>query len=80
MNFPPIWRRDHTKKMPFKQEKRKKHSIIVMTANVFHDDIKKCIKTDMNDHIGTPTDTKELLSKLNKYLYPNFSNTKMGHV
>jgi len=42
--------------------------IIAMTANVFKEDIEKCIAAGMNDHIGKPIDTEELLKKLSQYL------------
>jgi len=42
--------------------------IIALTANVFREDIEKCLKAGMNDHIGKPLNTVELFSKLRKYL------------
>jgi CheY-like chemotaxis protein/two-component sensor histidine kinase len=42
--------------------------IIAMTANVFREDIEKCLRVGMNDHIGKPLDIKEVLSKLRKYI------------
>jgi len=42
--------------------------IVAMTANVFREDIEKCMDAGMNDHIGKPIDIDELTSKLNKYL------------
>ena len=42
--------------------------IIAMTANVFKEDIKRCIDAGMNDHTGKPIDTEELYEKLNRYL------------
>ncbi|MDR2537279.1 MAG: response regulator [Treponema sp.] len=42
--------------------------IIAMTANVFREDIEKCLKAGMNDHIGKPLDFENVLSKLHKYL------------
>jgi CheY-like chemotaxis protein len=39
-----------------------------MTANVFREDIEKCIASGMNDHTGKPIDADELFSKLSKYL------------
>ena len=42
--------------------------IIAMTANVFKEDVDKCIAAGMNDHIGKPIDMKEVISRLRKYL------------
>ena len=42
--------------------------IIAMTANVFREDIEKCLAVGMNDHIGKPLNTDELMVKLEKYL------------
>ena len=44
--------------------------IIAMTADVFREDIEKCLEAGMNDHIGKPIDPGELITKLNKYLPP----------
>ena len=45
--------------------------IIAMTANVFKEDIEKCLLAGMNDHLGKPIDPNELLDKLKHYLPPN---------
>jgi len=42
--------------------------IIAMTANVFKEDIEKCIAAGMADHIGKPIDPDNLFNKLDKYL------------
>jgi signal transduction histidine kinase/DNA-binding response OmpR family regulator len=42
--------------------------IIAMTANVFKEDIEKCLAAGMNDHIGKPIDFEEVLVKLKSYL------------
>jgi len=42
--------------------------IIAMTANVFREDIDKCLEAGMNDHIGKPIDIQEFISTLQKYL------------
>jgi signal transduction histidine kinase len=38
--------------------------IIAMTANVFKEDIEKCLAAGMNDHIGKPIDYNILMTKL----------------
>jgi len=35
-----------------------------MTANVFRDDIEKCLESGMDNHIGKPVDFHELIEKL----------------
>ncbi|MDR1884628.1 MAG: response regulator, partial [Synergistaceae bacterium] len=42
--------------------------IIAMTANVFREDIEKCHRSGMDDHIGKPFDRRSLLSKLSRHL------------
>jgi len=42
--------------------------IVAMTANVFKEDVERCLETGMNDHIGKPLDFHELLEKLHIYL------------
>jgi signal transduction histidine kinase/DNA-binding response OmpR family regulator/ABC-type amino acid transport substrate-binding protein len=42
--------------------------IIAMTANVFREDIEKCLKAGMNGHIGKPLDIDEVLAILRKNL------------
>jgi PAS domain S-box-containing protein len=42
--------------------------IIAMTANVFREDVEKCIAAGMNDHVGKPLDFDEVLDKLRRYL------------
>jgi len=39
-----------------------------MTANVFKEDIEKCLNAGMDDHIGKPIDFEEVLEKLRYYL------------
>ena len=42
--------------------------IVAMTANVFHDDIEKCLESGMNGHIGKPLNFDEVMEKLSMYL------------
>ena len=42
--------------------------IIAMTANVFKEDVEKCLAAGMNDHVGKPIDIDVLYKKLHEYL------------
>ncbi|MDR0936546.1 MAG: response regulator [Oscillospiraceae bacterium] len=42
--------------------------IIAMTANVFKEDIEKCLESGMNEHIGKPVSPPDLIRVLRKYL------------
>jgi signal transduction histidine kinase/CheY-like chemotaxis protein/PAS domain-containing protein len=42
--------------------------IIAMTANVFREDVEKCLAVGMDDHIGKPLIIAEVIEKLRKYL------------
>ena len=48
--------------------KARKVPIIAMTANVFREDIEKCIAVGMNDHVGKPLALVDVIEKLRKYL------------
>lgn len=41
--------------------------IVAMTANVFREDIERCLECGMNDHIGKPLDINEMFKKLMIY-------------
>ncbi|GBU27372.1 hypothetical protein R84B8_00902 [Treponema sp. R8-4-B8] len=47
---------------------RKQIPIIAMTANVFKEDIDKCLKSGMNSHIGKPIEPEALYETLRKHL------------
>jgi signal transduction histidine kinase/DNA-binding response OmpR family regulator len=42
--------------------------IVAMTANVFREDIEKCLDAGMDDHVGKPLDLDDVLICLRKYL------------
>ena len=42
--------------------------IIALTADVFREDIEKCLKAGMNGHVGKPFDFQVILGILNQYL------------
>jgi len=52
----------------FDAPKAKTIPIIALTANVFKEDIEKCLSSGMNDHLGKPIDMGELLAKFEQYL------------
>jgi signal transduction histidine kinase/DNA-binding response OmpR family regulator len=44
--------------------------IIAMTANVFREDIDRCLEAGMDGHLGKPLNLDDVLEKLRKYLKP----------
>jgi len=50
------------------RESLKRIPIVAMTANVFREDVERCMEAGMDNHIGKPLDFNELLEKLNIYL------------
>jgi signal transduction histidine kinase/DNA-binding response OmpR family regulator len=44
--------------------------IVAMTANVYSEDVKKCLDAGMNDHVGKPINLPEVIAKLNRWLPP----------
>jgi CheY-like chemotaxis protein len=42
--------------------------IIAMTANVFKEDVERCLDAGMDDHVGKPLNFEEVLGKLRLYL------------
>jgi len=49
-------------------EKAKTVPIVAMTANVFKEDIEKCIAAGMDGHVGKPIDFDEVIKALKQYL------------
>ncbi|MCL1858285.1 MAG: response regulator [Oscillospiraceae bacterium] len=43
--------------------------IVAMTANVFKEDVDKCIAAGMNSHIGKPINIDDVMDKLRTYLH-----------
>jgi CheY-like chemotaxis protein len=63
-------RRSSSKLPEFSKERPKGIPIIAMTANVFKEDVEKCLKAGMDDHIGKPISLDDVLVKLRQYLTP----------
>ena len=42
--------------------------IIALTANVFREDVERCLEAGMSDHIGKPLDCSKVVEKLREYL------------
>jgi signal transduction histidine kinase/CheY-like chemotaxis protein len=49
-------------------ERPKGIPIVAMTANVFKEDIERCLDAGMNDHVGKPIDFEEVMGRLRAYL------------
>jgi len=66
---------DATRKIRKIEEEMKKNNkehrrvpIIAMTANVFKEDVEKCLNSGMDDHVGKPLDFELIIEKLRIYL------------
>jgi CheY-like chemotaxis protein len=44
--------------------------IIAMTANVFKEDVERCLAAGMNGHVGKPIDYGDVIGFLQRYLKP----------
>ena len=42
--------------------------IIAMTANVFREDIQRCLEAGMDNHLGKPLDFEDVIDKLRRYM------------
>jgi CheY-like chemotaxis protein len=51
-------------------QKAKTIPIVAMTANVFREDVERCIEAGMNSHVGKPLDFNEVMKRLRTFL-PN---------
>ena len=49
-------------------DRAKSIPIVAMTANVFQEDVSKCLAAGMNGHVGKPLDFQQLMETLNRYL------------
>jgi PAS domain S-box-containing protein len=48
-------------------ERPRRVPIVAMTANVFREDIKKCLDAGMDSHVGKPLDFDEVIKRLRNY-------------
>ncbi|MFP3088835.1 response regulator [Treponema sp. TIM-1] len=60
--------REFSLKTPHDSEAPQEIPIIAMTANVFREDIEKCLAAGMNAHVGKPLNLDEVLTILRIYL------------
>jgi CheY-like chemotaxis protein/two-component sensor histidine kinase len=55
----------------FDHPRAKTIPILAMTANVFKEDVERCLAAGMNDHMGKPLDFDVVMAKLTRYLGNN---------
>jgi signal transduction histidine kinase/DNA-binding response OmpR family regulator len=58
-----------------RQSLPRKIPIIAMTANVFREDIEKCLAAGMDNHVGKPLNMESVLEMLRMYLLRNTSDS-----
>jgi len=51
------------------EKMHKQVPIVAMTANVFREDVEKCLAAGMNAHIGKPLDHDEVIGMLKNYIH-----------
>jgi len=57
-------------------EDEKRIPITAMTANVFREDIERCLKAGMNDYVGEPLDLDDVIGTPEKHLLPANQRTQ----
>ncbi|MDR1286218.1 MAG: response regulator [Treponema sp.] len=60
--------REASARPPEFQDSQRRVPIVAMTANVFREDVEKCINAGMDSHVGKPLDIDELMSTMHRYL------------
>jgi CheY-like chemotaxis protein len=53
--------------------------IIAMTANVFREDIERCLEAGMDNHVGKPLDFEDVIGKLHQYLPKKYGSGRFLH-
>jgi len=52
--------------------------IVAMTANVFREDVERCMEAGMSSHIGKPLDYEDVMNKLCFFLQRDYSRNKVA--
>ena len=60
-----------------KMERHQTLPIVAMTANVMVEDLAKCWKMGMNDHVAKPIEPHKLFAVLNKWIQPQIENQNL---
>jgi signal transduction histidine kinase/DNA-binding response OmpR family regulator len=69
--------RDFEAQSPEPPVPRRQIPIIAMTANVFREDIEKCLAAGMNGHVGKPLDLNEVMNRLREFLIKEQAHSVM---